>query len=230
MTLFTKRASYWRDSTHLLLPHKIWKLSNWLALASILYTKDSPSVPHYIFYSDIPSPEPKNLCSLTHIFKYNKSLTTMIYLGTHRSQKCAVTHYFCVFSSADTFSPDSILFCNFNIQFSDTVQDILGQNELNSLFNQGCAPSSETYRSHFSDTEWHDLAEPLCSFPTSISSSSSSFGCSRPPEKLTTLPVILCDGWQHSRHYITRWDWRFIGLLWTAISLREGEAWARDEV
>lgn len=137
-TLFIKGSSYSGDLTHLVLFRKIsfiWKLSSWLALAFALYTEDSPSVPYHIFYSDIPSPEPKNLCYLTHFqikpktnkkkWKIHIISSTMIHLDKRGSHMCAVTHYFCVFSSADTFLPGFIHFGKVNIQFSATSQDIL---------------------------------------------------------------------------------------------------------
>lgn len=35
-------------------------------------------------------------------------------------------------------------------------------------------------------------------------------------KKFKTVRVILCDGWQLSRHNITRRAWRSMGLLWSA--------------
>lgn len=168
---------------------------------------------------------PRGKKLLLHIFR----LITMIYPDQHERWlstfmsfgQCRQAPYHLISFSSGSYA-------------HVTRQDTLAR--FKSRFNQGCAPSTETYRSHFSDMVWRDLAEALCSFSTSISSSScfSSFWLLSATRKLTTLPVILCDGWQHSRHYITRWDWRFIGLLWTAISLRGGALWGgtwpRDNV
>lgn len=93
----------------------------------------------------------------------------------------AVTRYFCVFLSSDIISPRLISFSLSHV--TKHTQSRKECNKLKSLLNQCCAPSAETYRSYFSDTRWHDLAEPLCSSSTPISSLFP-FGCSRPSEKI----------------------------------------------
>lgn len=144
--------------------------------------------------------------------------SAMIYVDKHGSLERAVTHYF--------FHVSSSLFTWFSSHLW-----ILGHStgrwtdELDwTRKSVWSVPFSFKWDLIF---QWHGVT-----WPGAIPAAASPlpFPSTSPCGKLTTLPVILCDGWQHSRHYIARWDWRFIGLLWTAISLGEGEAWVRDRV
>lgn len=98
----------------------------------------------------------------------------------HGSHMCAVT--ICV----SFYHLTSFHLVSFHSILSHVTKHTQGReecNKLKSLLNQCCAPSAETYRSYFSDTQWHDLAEPLCSSTTPISSLFP-FGCSQPSEKI----------------------------------------------
>ena len=154
--------------------------------------------------------------------------SVMIYVDKHGSLERAVTlfffFFFCMFPVA--FSPDSPLKGWILRHSTGRWTDELDWTK-QSVWSSPCSFKWDPRISFFSDTgvTWPGAIPAAASpLPFPSTSASSPFG------KLTTLPVILCDGWQHSRHYIARWDWHFIGLLWTAISLGEGEVRARDRV